>query len=158
MELIKPFACFSFFKIQVQCQIITGRSDDDYETVTSYGRRKRRSPVTDAELAEKGDVLSLTMLSKTVSILANNDVSKVEPTINKKDSKPVNSPFRRSKSLLYGDLSSFKVTIDEHGFYCFEPTTLATLSGVTLFVQGFMFTAALIMASRLKDTSTMPIM
>ena len=52
----------------MQCQVATGRSDDYLETVTSYGRRRRRSVVTDMEQAEKGDILSMTMLSKSILV------------------------------------------------------------------------------------------
>lgn len=60
---------------QVQCQVANGRSDDDLETVISYGRRRRRrrrAIVTDIEQAEKGDVLSMTMLSKSLLIRPRN--------------------------------------------------------------------------------------
>ncbi|CAG2109582.1 unnamed protein product, partial [Medioppia subpectinata] len=138
----------------VQCKIITGRSDDEYETVTSYGRRRRSAPVEDMDLAEKGDILTLTMLSKRVSIKSNTEVTKIEMP-----SKPMNAPFRKSKSLFSSESPAFRVSLDEYGFYCFEPTTLATLSGVTLIFQGFMLAAVLIMATRLKDCpKTVPVL
>lgn len=55
------------------CQVATGRSNDQPEVVTSYGRRRRRSTMTGAEQAERGDVLSMTMLTKSLVILPRHD-------------------------------------------------------------------------------------
>ena len=92
------------------------------------------------------------MLSKRVSIRGNNDLTKIEM----QSSTNTPMPYRKSKSLFYGDSPAFRVSMDEHGFYCFEPTTLATLSGIILLVQGIMLTAVLIMATRLKGPKLLP--
>lgn len=55
------------------CQVATGRSNDQPEVVTSYGRRRRRSTMTGSEQAERGDVLSMTMLTKSLVILPRHD-------------------------------------------------------------------------------------
>ncbi len=59
----------------MQCQVATGRSEDHLEIVTSYGRRRRRrrSFASDGEQAERGDVLSMTMLTKSLVILPRHD-------------------------------------------------------------------------------------
>lgn len=46
--------------------------------MTSYGRRRRRAIVTDIEQAEKGDVLSMTMLSKSLLIRPRNRAATTE--------------------------------------------------------------------------------
>lgn len=105
-------------------------------------------------MAEKGDILSLTMLSKRVSIKSNSDVTKMEAPIPHK--KVESMPYRKSKTLFSSDTPAFRVSMDENGFYCFEPTTLVTLSIMALLIQGIMLSAVLIMAIRLKGYKRTP--
>lgn len=103
-------------------------------------------------MAEKGDILSLTMLSKRVAIRGNHEATKIE--VQSSTNTPM--PYRKSKSLYSGDSPAFRVSMDEHGFYCFEPTTLVSLSAIILLVQAVMLTAVLIMATRLKGPKLLP--
>jgi len=82
----------------MQCQVASGRSDDHLETVISYGRRRRRSIVTDAEQAEKGDVLSMTMLTKSLLIRAPNE-NLPQKNTSQDSSRWTNSDKKDSKSL-----------------------------------------------------------
>ena len=52
----------------VQCKIASGRSDDDFETVQSYGRRRRRSLI-DPDHATRGDVVDERTLHRTLLIV-----------------------------------------------------------------------------------------
>ncbi|KFM57154.1 hypothetical protein X975_21512, partial [Stegodyphus mimosarum] len=66
----------------VLCQIPTGRRDDDIETVSSYGRKKRDSG---------SDVLSTVTLSKSVSVQAQ-DFESVEAFSTENYASPVTAP------------------------------------------------------------------
>ena len=118
--------------------------------MASYGRRKR-SAITDPDAAVKGDILSSTTLSKRLKIEAAQFGIGKKSASQMNRGQPVTAPPKHNKNSQRDHLSSFKVLVDEFGFYCFEPTTLATLSGVTLFIQGFMFTTAIIMASKINS-------
>lgn len=94
--------------VQMTCQVATGRSNDHPEVVTSYGRRRKRSTVTGAEQAERGDVLSMTMLTKSLVILPRHDELSSSSSFSQTDfysralseSAGQSPPFRKSSSPL----------------------------------------------------------
>lgn len=63
----------------VQCKIASGRSDDDFETVQSYGRRRRRSLI-DPDHATRGDVVDERTLHRTLVIVTDAPKDHHQPT------------------------------------------------------------------------------
>lgn len=161
----------------VQCQVASGRSEDDYETVASFGRRRRRSLV-DPGKATRGDIVQDQFLRKAlvivspattsskppVSVTTNSSspqvahkvaakVAKVKPALKRQS---VNGTWKgkseRKASGKYKPTASslFAYQVDSLGYFCFEPNTLTTISGVTLITQAFLVTCALLLASKFK--------
>ncbi|RWS12322.1 uncharacterized protein B4U79_07607, partial [Dinothrombium tinctorium] len=92
----------------VHCRLATGRSDDEYETVPSFGRRRRRE--VNLDTVEKGDVLETTKLSKALVVrsqqfgLGVNTASKVNNNL-KSVQRPITAPLHKIKSTSFADHS-----------------------------------------------------
>ncbi|XP_022249911.1 uncharacterized protein LOC106466227 [Limulus polyphemus] len=124
----------------VLCQIPTGRSEDDMETVYSYGRRKRR------ELDENtyGDVLSIVRLSKSVGIRAPEFGVRDPSTKNVKYARPITAP-----PLTASNEFDLKQPTDGDVF-CFDPM-LAAVLGVFILVLEISGITACIVTSLQKN-------
>ncbi|KAI2809579.1 hypothetical protein BLOT_000728 [Blomia tropicalis] len=154
----------------MQCQIATGRSNDNIETLISYGRRRRRRSITtDIDQAEDGDILSMTMLSKSLLIRAtrsttnddNENKSKsttipdgfnLKPPIHRSHRFKSNS-IQRQSSLVQTTLSSsptsaYRSTITKTKHICFEPSGLLLIGLLIFGIQGIAFTIILLFVRR----------
>lgn len=105
----------------VQCQIVTGRSDDNMiQTVHSFGRRRRRRrdaslpEIVEPEKASKGDIVRVSNLAKVLSVRASKFGIGVRESLITHSNQfvdtdtlesPVNSPKSRSKSSSFGSSS-----------------------------------------------------
>lgn len=130
----------------VLCQIPTGRREDDIETVTSFGRRRR-------SLADEGtseeDELRRTTLSKKVSILAS-EFGVGRQTQDISYAFPVTAP-----TTSVGKMANMEDLIAQQlGVVCFEPTTSAVIGGLALFLEVFGFSTCLVFALRRRKDST----
>ncbi|XP_035206202.1 uncharacterized protein LOC118181224 isoform X2 [Stegodyphus dumicola] len=124
----------------VLCQIPTGRRDDDTETVSSYGRKKRDSG---------SDVLSTVTLSKSVSVQAQ-DFESVEAFSTENYASPVTAPSMPDMkgSGLFHRFSPPVVGSESH--FCFDPTLFALIGGGFFLAEICGFSACLIAACRWK--------
>lgn len=95
-----------FTFVQVLCKVAVGRSHDDEEIVTSYGRRRRRSanPRMMGD-NEEGDILSMTMLTKSLIIKPQKqnvpsfgDVQSTQPPRPSSISTPADAANKRAPS------------------------------------------------------------
>ena len=117
--------------LQVQCQIASVRSNDDYEVVTSFGR-KRRS-------VYNSNVLDIKRLTKVLSVRSERfNIFPEDLT-----SSTVLSSQRSSADAAALPSSSL-IGSDDEEYFCFRPTTLAALSGLTLFLQVFILATSFI--------------
>ncbi|XP_064477427.1 uncharacterized protein LOC135391203 [Ornithodoros turicata] len=122
----------------VLCQIPTGRREDDTETVTSFGRRRRSAhdPLPSDELGQ-------TTLTKTLSIMAA-EFGVGGPKEDVNYAFPVTAPTPSA-----GKSGNMDDLISEHlGVVCFEPTTSAVIGGMLLFIEVFCFSTCLAFALR----------
>ena len=167
----------------MQCQVATGRSNDHLEMVTSYGRRRRRrSIVTDVDQAEKGDILSMTMLSKSLLIRPHgsdittktpqwdSELSSKQTTRHKSTAgnpnthhakeklrskmRPLGTTSDSKKSHLA--LSSFRFLSSDKDFICFEPINLLLICALSFCVQGIVFSLLFYVLLRSKSVSCQP--
>lgn len=133
--------------MQVQCRIASGRSEDDgFEFVTSYGRR-RRSP------HEYGSNIKSRFLSKSISILApqfkleeprKSLTTSNTPIIIRSKTPDERDFFDFYKSLPVDDDETSPDLDGESDFFCFKPSTLTIISGMTLFIQALFLTVILV--------------
>lgn len=133
--------------LPVQCQVVSGRSNDDYETVVSYGRRKREYNILDSR------ILSQSVKIKIPDFEQKSDLHFMSHQIDQKSNKS-----EREEQLFLSSIDEkqknrkvqMNYLIDELGQFCFEPTSLAILSGFTLIIQGIFFSFAIILFYRTR--------
>ncbi|XP_077550168.1 uncharacterized protein LOC144163204 isoform X2 [Haemaphysalis longicornis] len=122
----------------VLCQIPTGRREDDIETVTSFGRRRRSA---DGEPRPQ-DELRETTLTKKVSVMAT-EFGVGRQTQDISYAFPVTAPTTSGVPASMEDLIA-----EQLGVMCFEPTASAVIGGLALFLEVFGFGTCLVFALR----------
>ncbi|XP_022257286.1 uncharacterized protein LOC111089311 [Limulus polyphemus] len=108
----------------VLCNIPTGRSEDDLETVYSYGRKKR-----EATEGSYGEVLSTMKLAKSLAVKAP-EFGVGQPYYEANYATPVTAPTRT----VFKE-KKFDTPPPEGDIVCFEPTITAVFGSLTLFVE-----------------------
>ncbi|KAI1289604.1 hypothetical protein HDE_09141 [Halotydeus destructor] len=141
----------------VKCKVPSARSDDDFETVYSYGR-KRRSP----DQVTKGDIVDERTLHRTIRIVAKDDRGTVSPVDESTKKRPTTgskknrtSSTEKKKAQLpvkstTPTASGLAFEMDAEGHFCFEPNVLSAISGATLVVQVLSLMLALILGTHLS--------
>ncbi|XP_070381269.1 uncharacterized protein [Dermacentor albipictus] len=124
----------------VLCQIPTGRREDDIETVTSFGRRRRRSTADGVPLPE--DELRRSTLTKKLSVVAA-EFGVGQQTQDISYAFPVTAPTTSGRPASMEDLIA-----EQLGVMCFEPTASAVIGGLALFLEVFGFGTCLVFALR----------
>ncbi|XP_054706608.1 uncharacterized protein LOC129216418 [Uloborus diversus] len=126
----------------VLCQIPTGRRDDDTETVSSFGRRKRSSDQS---------VLASVTLSKSVAIQAD-DFQGSNSIVPENYASPVTAPSPIDLNI-EGLFHKFgqRPENNEH-IFCFDPTMFALLGGGFFLAEICGFSACLIAVCRCKSS------
>lgn len=122
----------------VLCQIPTGRREDDIETVTSFGRRRRSAhgePLSEHELRR-------TTLTKKLSVVAS-EFGVGQQTQDVSYAFPVTAPTTSGRPASMEDLIA-----EQLGVMCFEPTASAVVGGLALFLEVFGFGTCLVFALR----------
>lgn len=137
---------------------MSGRSNDDYETVVSYGRRKREYNVLDSKILTHSVKIRVPDFEQSSDEHFVNHISYNQSSgrnsMGKLKGQPEEEPLFLSNQLdetkdgkSKGQISYL---INELGQLCFEPTQIAMLSGFTLIVQGLFFSFAIILFYRTR--------
>lgn len=120
---------------------MSGRSNDDYETVVSYGRRKREYNVLDSKILTQSVKIRVPDFEQSN---ARNSMNK--PARGQREPEEplfLSNQFDETKD--GRNRGQISYLINELGQLCFEPTQIAMLSGFTLVVQGLFFSFAIIL-------------
>ncbi|XP_015913359.1 uncharacterized protein [Parasteatoda tepidariorum] len=124
----------------VLCQIPTGRRDDDIETVSSFGRKKRD--------VDSDDVLSTVTLTKTVAVLSE-DFGSLKSFATENYASPVTAPSHIDKD--NGFFQKFTPPVgNKEQTFCFDPTMFALIGGGFFLAEICGFSACLIAACKWK--------
>ncbi|XP_067118424.1 uncharacterized protein [Centruroides vittatus] len=124
----------------VLCQIPTGRREDDMETVSSFGRRKR-----DLSSEKFGEVLATTTLTRSIGV-QDNEFGIGKPYFEANYAVPVTAPSF-SENQLFED---FYQRLPDDVLFCFQPTLFALIGGLFLFAEVSAMTACLVLVCRWK--------
>ncbi|GFT19884.1 ZP domain-containing protein [Trichonephila clavipes] len=137
--------CLEFCK-PVLCQIPTGRREDDTETVSSFGRKKRESGVSE-------EVLSSVTLSRSVAVQAE-DFSSVKSLVPENYASPVTapSPLDVKGNGIFQTFDSKAGNSDST--FCFDPTIFTLIAGGFFLVEVCGFSACLIAGCRWRKKNT----
>ena len=144
----------------VQCQIANARSDDDYETVTSFGRRRRRRKRESNVLGTKKLSQSLIVKSARLGV----GTSGTDRLIRKHSLADGNSFPIDSNGVATGATDAHLPTstlartgiaeMNSVGDFCFGLSSLAAFSGLTMLVQSIFFFVAALLINRVKTDRT----
>ncbi|KAG8201938.1 hypothetical protein JTE90_027414 [Oedothorax gibbosus] len=130
----------------VLCQIPTGRREDDTETVSSFGRRKKRQVGPNDE-----EVLSTVTLSRSVGVQATDFESVKAP---ENYAAPVTAPTPIESKISIGLFNKFGSTSpNPDSTFCFDPTLFALIAGMFFLLEVCGFSACLVAACRWRMRS-----
>lgn len=129
---------------------MSGRSNDDYETVVSYGRRKREYNVLDSKILSQSVKIRVPDFEQSADQHFVNHISYNQLAGGNLAGRSKGQPEQEEQLFLtnqFDEAKGGKVSylINELGQLCFEPTQIAMLSGFTLIVQGLFFSFAIIL-------------
>lgn len=135
--------------------MISGRSNDDFETVVSYGRRKREYNVLDSKILTQSVKIRVPDFeqSNDLTSQAKHGQLNRNSMSNRKMTNKFSTKSEQEEQLFLTnqmDESSdskaqMNYLVNDLGHFCFEPTSLAFVSGFTLLIQGLFFSVAIIL-------------
>ena len=127
--------------------MISGRSNDDYETVVSYGRRKREYNVLDSKILSHSVKIRVPDFEKQIDQQYLNYANQLNNAMNKLNESDRSFLINQYDEQQQKDKNKVQINylINELGHFCFEPTQIAALSGFTLIIQGLFFSIAIIL-------------
>lgn len=131
---------------------MSGRSNDDYETVVSYGRRKREYNVLDSKILSQSVKIRVPDFEQSADQHLVNHIS-YNQLAGRNSGRSKGGRSEQEEQLYLTNQfdeakdgrSQISYLINELGQLCFEPTQIAMLSGFTLIVQGMFFSFAIIL-------------